>query len=73
VSAPTDTEIDEAAARGGARRGPAGAAGFLVASPVERPRASWPGCCNSGCEPCMDALTAAALEARAALGLAPER
>ena len=73
MSAPTDTEIDEAVARCCARRGLAGDDVFLVASLVERPRASWPGCCNSGCEPCMDALTAAALEARAALGLAPER
>jgi hypothetical protein len=41
---------------------------FLVASLVERPRDTWPGCCGSGCEPCMNDVAAAAMKARALLG-----
>jgi hypothetical protein len=65
----TDAEaIDRAVAEACAARNLHGDDVFLVASLVERPRATWPGCCGSGCDPCMADVAAAALAARALLG-----
>jgi hypothetical protein len=60
--------IDRAVAEACAAMGLGGDDVFLVASLVERPRDTWPGCCGSGCQPCMDDVAAAALKARAILG-----
>lgn len=35
---------------------------FLVCALLNRKRSGWPGCCGSGCSPCMDNVTAAAEE-----------
>ncbi len=34
---------------------------FLVRSLLERDERRWPGCCGSGCEPCMNDICDAAL------------
>lgn len=52
-----------------ARRGLYGDDVFLVLALLERPEATWPACCETGCEPCMKTLHAAAREA---LGRATE-
>ncbi|MEO0325054.1 MAG: hypothetical protein AAF447_18985 [Myxococcota bacterium] len=39
---------------------------FLVLSFLERPEARWPGCCGSGCDPCMDDVADAARALRQA-------
>ena len=46
-----------------ARRGLYGDDVFLVLALLERPEATWPACCETGCEPCMKTLHAAAREA----------
>ena len=35
---------------------------FLVRALLGRKPSQWPGCCGSGCSPCMDDVTAAAAE-----------
>ena len=50
------------------RRGLHGDDVFLVMALLERPESTWPACCETGCEPCMKTLHAAAREA---LGLTP--
>ena len=44
------------------RHGVGGEDIFLVQALMTRPQGQWPGCCGSGCMPCMDNVTAAALE-----------
>ena len=63
-----DTALTRRAIASCARRGLYGDDVFLVLALLERPEATWPACCESGCEPCMKTLHAAAREA---LGHAP--
>ncbi len=41
---------------------------FLVLALLERPESAWPGCCGSGCEPCMEDIMSAAREIREQCG-----
>lgn len=40
-----------------------------VEGQLELPRESWPRCCDSGCDPCVEQIHRATLRARALLGL----
>lgn len=44
---------------------------FLVASLVGRPARTWPACCGSGCETCMDDVVGAAERVLRILGRGP--
>ncbi len=37
---------------------------MLVFAFLERPASQWPGCCGSGCSPCMDDICGAALQVK---------
>lgn len=63
-----DEVITRRAIEACARRGLHGDDVFLVLALLERPEPTWPACCDTGCEPCMKTLHAAAREA---LGLTP--
>ena len=41
----------------------------VIESMLPRPESAWPICCGSGCQPCADDLSAAALRVKARLGL----
>ena len=44
------------------KHGIAGEDVFLVCALLNRKPSGWPGCCGSGCDPCMENVTAAAEE-----------
>ncbi len=73
VGRPSEAEIDRAVAAACAACNLHGDDVYLVASLVERPRAAWPACCGSGCDPCMEDVALAAEKACALLGIDPSR